>query len=74
MRFVGRPWAKPQQREGGGQQGAEGVRALIGLLTTAAVVTGLRVALELAAQSQADDPPGDALGRALHYLRDGANL
>jgi len=96
------------------QQGPEGVRALIGLLTdvpalrarwlsdlrtiedallpvvqrrarrpmsddqaritAAAIVTALRIAVETLARSPANDPPIDALARALKYLREGANL
>jgi AcrR family transcriptional regulator len=43
-------------------------------LTAAAVVTGLRVALELSTRNASSEPLADTLGHALHYLRAGANL
>lgn len=43
-------------------------------LTAAAIVTALRVTLELSTQPGYAEPLGETLGRALRYLRDGANL
>jgi AcrR family transcriptional regulator len=43
-------------------------------LTAAAIVTALRVTLELSTQPGSEEPRGESLGRALRYMRDGANL
>jgi AcrR family transcriptional regulator len=44
------------------------------LITAAAIVTALRIAVETVVRSPANHPPAEALGRALKYLREGANL
>ncbi|MDQ6776387.1 MAG: TetR/AcrR family transcriptional regulator [Actinomycetota bacterium] len=43
-------------------------------LTAAAIVTALRVTLELSTQPGYAEPLGETLGNALRYLRDGASL
>ena len=43
-------------------------------LTAAAIVTGLRVALEQSTRGASPEPLTDTLGHALRYLRAGANL
>lgn len=43
-------------------------------LTAAAIVTALRVTLEQSTQPGSEEPRGQTLGKALRYLRDGANL
>lgn len=43
-------------------------------LTAAAIVTALRVTLELSSRAGSDEPRGEALGQALRYLREGADL
>lgn len=43
-------------------------------LTAAAIVTALRVTLELSARPGSEAPRSELLGHALRYLRDGANL
>ncbi len=43
-------------------------------LTAAAIVAALRLTIEHSAQPGSEEPGAKALGRALHCLRDGANL